>query len=153
VGYGDRGGASRFFYTGKASRAERNAGLDDFEAREVLWSNGTENPGSFQSDGTERAQKNFHPTVKPLDLMRWLVRLLTPPGGLVVDLFAGSGTTGCACALEGMNFVGVEREDDYIRIAEARIRFWASKPAGIETKRVLRAEAEKPERSGQLSIL
>jgi site-specific DNA-methyltransferase (adenine-specific) len=153
-------GSSRFFFCGKTSRIERNAGLDGFEEHEILWSSGEESPGTFQSDGTDRKQRNFHPTVKPIDLMRWLVRLVCPPGGTVLDLFAGSGTTGCACALEGMEFVGIERDRDadgsplgYIRIAEARIKFWASKPVGIDTKAVLRAELNRPERRGQLSIL
>lgn len=153
VGYGDAGGGSRFFFTGKASRAERNAGLDGFEEKPILWSSGEQNPGSFQADVSDRSARNPHPTVKPIDLMRWLVRLVTPPGGLVLDPFCGSGSTGCAAALEGFEFVGIEREPDYVRIAEARIRYWASKPVGMETARVLRAERKNPERSGQLSIL
>ena len=68
---------------------------------------------------------NVHPTVKSIELMRWLVRLVTPPGGLVLDPFAGSGTTGCAATLEGMRFVGLEREREYVDIAEARIAYWA----------------------------
>lgn len=96
--YGDAGGASRFFYCAKTSRAERNAGLEG---------------------------ANVHPTVKPIDLMRWLVRLVTPPGGKVLDPFLGSGSTGCAAVLEGFEFVGIEREADYIAIAEARIAWWA----------------------------
>lgn len=151
--YGDEGGASRFFYCGKSSRAERNAGLEDFEAKPISWSSGEQNAGSFQADGTDRSAKNFHPTVKPLDLMRWLVRLVTPPGGLVLDPFTGSGTTGCAASLEGFEFTGIERDAEYAKIAEARIRFWASKPEGIETERVLRAEAARPERTGQLGLL
>lgn len=93
----DRGGASRFFYVAKASAGERSAGLAD---------------------------RNVHPTVKPIELMRWLVRLVTPAGGLVLDPFTGSGTTGCACVLEGFEFVGVEREPEYAAIAEARIAYW-----------------------------
>lgn len=68
--------------------------------------------------------KNNHPTVKPISLMRWLVRLVTPPGGTCLDPFLGSGSTGCAAALEGFDFVGMEREPDYVAIAEARIAFW-----------------------------
>lgn len=122
--YGDAGGPSRFFYCAKASRTERSAGLDAFEKRPMLWSSGEQNPGSFQSDGTDRAARNPHPTVKPIDLMRWLIRLVTPPGGLVVDPFAGSGTTGCAAVLEDVCFLGIEREPDYVTIARARIRHW-----------------------------
>ncbi len=65
--------------------------------------------------------RNFHPTVKPVDLMRWLVRLVTPPGGVVLEPFMGSGTTGVACAFERFGFVGFEREAEYFAIAEARI--------------------------------
>jgi DNA modification methylase len=102
---GDAGGASRFFYCAKASRAERNAGIP--------------------------ANRNVHPTVKPIDLMRWLVRLVTPPGGTVLDPFAGSGTTGCAVLLEGFDFIGCEREAEYVEIAKARIAWWAAHPAGV----------------------
>lgn len=93
------GGASRFFYCAKASRQERELGL-------------------LANDG-QRA--NRHPTVKPLSLMRWLVRLVTPPGGLVLDPFAGSGTTGMACKQEGFEFCGIEQSQDYIDIALKRI--------------------------------
>ena len=128
----DSGGASRFFYVAKASSRERNAGLERFEARAI---NITEGHGrgpvntSKKSDGgvrENRPRQNTHPTVKPIALMRWLVRLVTPPGGVVLDPFAGSGTTGCACALEGFEFVGVEREPEYVEIANARIAWWAS---------------------------
>ena len=91
--YGDSGGASRFFYVAKASRKERNLGLPD-------------------------GMTNSHPTVKPLSLMRWLCRLVTPPGGVILDPFAGSGTTGCAAALEGFRFIGIEQDADYCEIAD-----------------------------------
>ncbi len=89
-GFNDSGGASRFFYCAKPSRAERGA-------------------------------DNVHPTVKPVALMRWLCRLVTPPGGLVLDPFTGSGTTGCAAVAEGFRFVGCEKEAEYVAIAEKRI--------------------------------
>ncbi len=89
--YADHGGASRFFYVAKASRAERGEG-------------------------------NNHPTVKPIALMQWLVRLVTPPGGTVLDPFTGSGTTGIAALREGFSFIGIEREADYCAIARQRIR-------------------------------
>jgi len=145
--YDDAGGASRFFYTAKASRSERNAGCDDFEKRPILWSAGEQNPGSFQADGTEREARNFHPTVKPVDLMRWLVRLVTPPQGLILDCFTGSGTTGIAALLEGFRFLGIEREAEYVRIAEARIRWWAEHPEGIDTDVILKAAAKRPDAS------
>ena len=98
ISYGDKGGASRFFYVPKASPAERRAGLSDDAPR--------------------------HPTIKPVTLMRYLVRLVTPPGGVVLDPFTGSGTTGIATVLEGARFIGIEREPEYIAIAEARIAHW-----------------------------
>jgi DNA modification methylase len=92
--YGDKGGASRFYYVAKAGTKERSAGLEE---------------------------RNTHPTVKPLALMRWLVRLVTPPDGWVLDPFMGSGTTGIAAALEGFRFVGLELEPEYVEMARQRI--------------------------------
>jgi DNA modification methylase len=68
--------------------------------------------------------KNFHPTVKPVKLMQYLVRLVTPPNGKVLDPFCGSGTTGIACKIEGFEFVGMEQDPEYTKIAEARIKNW-----------------------------
>lgn len=93
--YGDSGGASRFFYTAKASRAERTM---------------------------RGAVDNKHPTVKPVALMRWLVRLVTPKGGNVLDPFAGSGTTLLAAHLEGLDYLGIEREAEYVEIIRERLR-------------------------------
>jgi len=107
----ESGGASRFFYVAKVDTAERHAGLAV--------------PSLFAQDGPER---NDHPTVKPIALMRWLIRLVTPPGGVVLDPFLGSGTTGIAAALEGFPFVGIERDPDYMQIARARIAHWAASP-------------------------
>lgn len=96
------------------------------------WSSGEANAGAFQSEGSADEARNFHSTVKPIDLMRWLCRLVTPPGGTVLDNFAGSGTTGCAAVLEGFDFVGIERELAYVPILEARVRFWAAQPQGSD---------------------
>ena len=116
----DAGGASRFFYCPKADRTERNAGLDGPE-RPLNWSSGEQSPGTFQSPNTKRRARNFHPTVKPVELMRWLCRLVTPPGGLVLDPFCGSGSTGIAALREGFAFIGIEREPDYCELARRRI--------------------------------
>jgi hypothetical protein len=141
--YGDAGGASRFFYSAKASTAERNAGLDGMPERlKPTWSSGEASPGTFQAEGTSKAARNPHPTVKPVDVMRWLVRLVTPPGGLVLDPFAGSGTTGIAAVLEGFDFVGVERDPDYLPIARARVAWWAPH-AGRETRAILKLDADR----------
>ena len=105
----DNGGPSRFFYCPKASTSEREAGLD-----------------AFESTTSSDESKNRHPTVKPIELMRWLVRLVTPPGGRVLDPFCGSGSTGCAAVLEGRNFVGIEKDEEegYVELAELRIEHW-----------------------------
>jgi DNA modification methylase len=156
-GHGDSGGASRFFYVAKASSAERNAGLDGFEEQTVkLPGKATGfNPQTGElTDGYTGERRNVHPTVKPIELMRWLVRLVTPPGGTILDPFAGSGTTGCAAVLEGFRFVGIEREPEYADIAEARIRWWAEHPDGMELVDRLEAERERKATAdaGQLDL-
>jgi hypothetical protein len=102
-GYADTGSAARFFYCAKASRDDRDEGLP-------------------------MDQHSSHPTVKPTDLMRYLCRLITPPGGIVLDPFTGSGSTGKAAMAEGFRFIGIEREAEYIEIARARISAEAEKP-------------------------
>jgi DNA modification methylase len=74
--------------------------------------------------GRGGGRRNLHPTVKPIELMRWLCRLVTPTGGFILDPFAGSGTTGCAAALEGFHFVGVELDETHARLARDRIAYW-----------------------------
>lgn len=129
--YGDDGrSAARFFYCAKASRSERNAGLEGMEERRKA---GAE----FRPNHTEKALngesgnpygrwdkiQNHHPTVKPLALMRYLARLTkTPTGGVVLDPFMGSGTTGMAAVLEGREFIGIELNPEYLEIAERRIQ-------------------------------
>jgi site-specific DNA-methyltransferase (adenine-specific) len=92
------GSAARFFYCAKASKRDREEGLDSAGSR-----------------------ANHHPTVKPTDLMRYLCRLVTPPGGIVLDPFTGSGSTGKAAVLEGFRFLGCELSEEYAAIARARI--------------------------------
>lgn len=118
---GDAGGASRFFYVAKADRSEREHGLEGITKR-----TGGSNAKGFTEDvarGQDRNRPvaNHHPTVKPVDLMRWLVRLVTQPGQLVLDPFTGSGTTGVACVSEGRRFIGIEQNADYAEIARHRI--------------------------------
>jgi DNA modification methylase len=130
-GYSDSGGVSRYFYCPKANAKERDLGLEAWpvltggEATDrVDGTAGVNNPRA--GAGRTGGRRNPHPTVKPIELMRWLVRLVTPPGGFVLDPFAGSGTTGCACALEGFHFAGVELDPVHVRLAMDRIAYWAS---------------------------
>ena len=120
--YGDTGSAARFFYCAKASREDRNEGCEAMAKKPLLWSSGTQNPGSFQGEGTDRSSQNNHPTVKPTDLMAYLCRLVTPPGGTVLDPFMGSGSTGKAAWIEGFNFIGIELNPAYFEIAKARVK-------------------------------
>lgn len=117
VGYGDSGSAARFFYCAKASKKDRNEGLGGF-ADVVAGGMQGRSDGSL---GSITMNKNHHPTVKPTDLMRYLCRLVTPPNGVVLDPFTGSGSTGKAAVLEGFSFIGVEQSEEYIKIAQARI--------------------------------
>lgn len=120
--YGDTGGASRFFYTSKASTAERNEGVRGIALKQRDERRDPDLPGGNNPRNRgAKAVANSHPTVKPLDLMRWLCKLVTPPGGLILDPFTGSGSTGCAAVREGFRFIGIEREAEYVAIAEARI--------------------------------
>ncbi len=122
---GRRLAPSRFLYTPKASRAERDAGCGSLPPRVLnLFPNA-------QKGGKKPATaRNPHPTVKPLALMRWLVRLLCPPGGVVLDPTVGSGTTGAAALLEGRSFIGIELEPAYLEIAQARIAHYAEASTG-----------------------
>ncbi len=109
----------RFKYVAKASKSERNAGLDDFDEKPIE----IQQPHNSKNldERYEMKSKNHHPTVKPLKLMQYLVRLVTPKNGIVLDPFMGSGTTAVACIKENLNFLGIEREKDYVDIANARI--------------------------------
>ena len=117
------GSAARFFYCAKSSKRDRNEGLEAFDAVMTNFAAGT--GLSKNGDGSPRNMnadaKNPHPTVKPTELMRYLCRLVTPPGGLIVDPFAGSGSTGKAAILEGFQFVGFELDPQYSAIANARL--------------------------------
>ncbi len=129
IEYGN-GSAARFFYCAKASKSERNAGLEAFEDKKSQHNaGGIGRKVSVEKrleQGKENApmMKNIHPTVKPVDLMKYLCRLVTPPEGVVLDPFMGSGTTGIAAKVEGFNFIGIEMDREYLAIAEARIGYW-----------------------------
>jgi site-specific DNA-methyltransferase (adenine-specific) len=140
-GYGSSGSAARFFYCAKANKADRDEGCEGLPSSRRQANSGndrgprvccdcgkTDNgsndhnkcQGGFRSHEA-LPQRNHHPTVKPTDLMRYLCRLVTPPGGVVLDPFTGSGSTGKAAILEGFRFIGIEREAEYVEIAKARI--------------------------------
>ena len=132
----DEESPARFFYTAKASQSERNFGLHGFEEFEIRGGGGRSNQGYDDNNNEEQRlkdaarkygavkakKKNIHPTVKPIDLMRYLVRLVTPKGGLCLDPYMGSGTTAVACKAEKINYIGCELDEEYIKIAEARIK-------------------------------
>ncbi|WP_207775394.1 DNA-methyltransferase [Pusillimonas noertemannii] len=129
--HGDTGTAARFFYSAKASRADRNEGCDGIQDREGGMNSNTSGQHITRRDGWKPAPvKNNHPTVKPTSLMRYLCRLVTPPGGTVLDIFTGSGSTGKAAVLEGFEFIGFDLDSDdqgrplgYLDIARARIEY------------------------------
>jgi DNA modification methylase len=121
---GDTGSAARFFYCAKATRADREAGLDGIRKSAAgMVSNTSGQHMTRRDEGYQVAPRaNNHPTVKPTDLMRYLCRLVTPAGGVVLDPYMGSGSTGKAAVLEGFQFIGIELDPAYAAIAEARIR-------------------------------
>lgn len=149
IGYvGDTGTAARYFpqfrYSPKPSRAEREAGLDHLPTRTGAeatgrqeGSAGLDNPRAGAGRTAEQI-RNVHPTVKSVELMRWLTRLVTPPGGLVLDPFVGSGTTALACIHEGFDFVGSEQSEEYVKIAQARVDH--ADPAGAQSRRATGGE-------------
>jgi site-specific DNA-methyltransferase (adenine-specific) len=139
---------SRFFYCAKASRAEREAGLQGHETKTGAQLTGRQegSVGLSAYAGTRGAipRANIHPTVKPINLMRYLVRLVTPSHGTVLDPFTGSGSTGCAAVLERVNFIGIERENEYARIATARIEYWATQ-AHADAPQADTRQADQPQ--------
>jgi site-specific DNA-methyltransferase (adenine-specific) len=135
TGYSDSGGASRFFYVAKASRRDRNEGLENIEGKEIsAKGNGLARTcntcGASTLDGCDcpdrtfsnPVRQNFHPTVKPTALMQYLIRLVTPDNGVVLDPFAGSGSTGKAAILEGKSFIGIELTPEYLPIIGGRLK-------------------------------
>ena len=127
--YGDEGSASRYFYCAKASKKDRDEGLENFDEQETKVTN---QYGMPREDGSIREvpfKKNIHPTVKPTNLMQYLVRLATPKGAIILDPFMGSGSTGKAVMYENKErnknykFIGIELEPEYLNISKARLDF------------------------------
>ena len=135
VGGGDEGSASRFFYCAKASKQDRNEGCENLEEKKYSY-DGRDKEIENAYQRNKSISNNNHPTVKPTDLMRYLIRLVTPKDGIVLDCFMGSGSTGKACALEGFNFVGIDLDKDYCEIAKARI------DKAIEDKRIMDSQTK-----------
>lgn len=118
IGHGDSGSAARFFYCAKTSKTDRNEGCESLPDK--AWAH----EGACIPERDNRPfnpSKNNHPTVKPTELMRYLCRLITPPGGVILDPFMGSGSTGKAAQKEGFSFIGIERDESYFKIAQQRI--------------------------------
>ena len=134
---GEVGPVSRFFYCAKASREEREAGCEHLPLVQV-----GRDPADDSAGKVGEGVHNHHPTVKPVALMRWLVRLFVPAGGLVCDPFVGSGTTGVAAVLEERRFVGGDREPEYVAIAEARLRHHSAQGKLFATSRQMCAFCE-----------
>ncbi|MDT4817536.1 DNA methylase [compost metagenome] len=142
---GDTGSAARFFYCPKTSRADRNEGCDELPQVAGGMVSNTSGQHLTRRDGyVPPPQGNNHPTVKPTELMAYLCRLATPPGGLVLDPFMGSGSTGKAAMREGFRFVGCELSPEYLAIAQARITH--------EVERVAIAATEAAATAAQLDI-
>lgn len=150
---GDSGSAARFFYCAKSSRAERDKGCaflplrpnqkmneGGIKAQRDAMAEEKIGCGLDATDGSKTLVDRFipsyaannHPTVKPLSLLCWLLRLVTPPGGTVLDPFMGSGSTLCAAAIEGMNAIGIEQDEKYVAIARARADWWAKNPKALD---------------------
>jgi site-specific DNA-methyltransferase (adenine-specific) len=129
-GHNDSGGASRFFYVAKASKRDRNEGLEGLPEKIKPYGNREiddvpedgDRPGSVNDKFTTQPAKNFHPTVKPTTLMEYLIKLVTPPNGTVLDPFTGSGSTGKAAILQGFDFIGIEMTEEYLPIIEGRLK-------------------------------
>ena len=166
--YGDSGSAARYFYCAKASKRDRDEGLDAFETKYVAFSNQgkaelARGNVEFSGDSSSplnafnkvQSAKNTHPTVKPCSLMQYLIRLVTPKGGTILDPFNGSGSTGKAAMYEnkdrnaGYKYIGIELTPEYLPIADARIRFALGDTSPVEYPSML---VSRPKVGGQISL-
>ena len=156
---GSVGGASRFFYVAKASQVERNFGLENFESKSagsLNFRNPSASGRSEDADSVEKmggltqARSNFHPTVKPVKLMQYLVRLVTPPNGVCLDPFSGSGTTGVACKIDGFNYIGMEQSSEFCEISQQRIDTFIEEKVFINECKIF--SSKKDEDLNQMSI-
>ena len=148
--YNDSGSASRYFYCAKASKKDRDEGLDSFEGRIESDRNPECYSANVPFNRSANVKKNIHPTVKPTELMQYLVRLVTPKGATILDPFMGSGSTGKAVMLENRErnanytFVGIELTEDYLPICEARIEFGKGYSNVPNTSDIKSKDTEEP---------
>jgi site-specific DNA-methyltransferase (adenine-specific) len=138
--------AARFFYCSKPSQAERNFGCDGLEQKfdsSRPWCTEESDRGRIATRMVSRTGKNNHPTVKSIKLMSYLCKLITPKGGIILDCFMGSGTTGCAAKINGFSFIGIEKEEPSYNIAQARIKaYTAGKVTPPKVKKVTEPKVE-----------
>jgi len=139
--HNDSGGASRFFYVAKASKRDRNEGLEGLPTKAAGSLNMRTDDHSVANGMDTKPAQNFHPTVKPTSLMEYLIKLVTPEGGTVLDPFTGSGSTGKAALLNGFQFIGIELTEEYLPIIEGRLK-WANEQ---RTQQASQSEQEKKE--------
>ena len=150
--YADEGSASRFFYVAKASKEERNFGLYDFEEKRHTDRNKDDGVGGDNPrNRSNKPKKNFHPTIKPIELMRYLVRMVTPPNGICLDPYLGSGTTAIACEMEKFSWIGIELMPEYAEIAKARIGAVKDYEPTLDTKTIIKESIEE-EKEKELGI-
>ncbi len=116
------GDPRKFFYCPKVSTKERNLGLDSMESQRIEGRDGGQDSRNVPFKNRTNERKNIHPTVKPVDLMRYLIKLVTPKNGVVLDPFMGSGSTGVGALIEGFQFIGMEMDNGYFEIAKQRIQ-------------------------------
>jgi DNA modification methylase len=142
--HGDTGGASRFFYCPKVSKRERNEGCDGLPLGPPPAS-ARSKPAEGRKNALGNPRSNNHPTVKPIDLLLYLIRLVTPKGGTTLDPFMGSGSSGKAAVRGGFGFIGIEREDEYFQIAEARIEYEKVKPTSKKSTDTTKNKKVEPD--------
>ena len=150
--YQDSGSASRYYYCAKASKKDRDEGLDEFEEKRKAgygYDLGYLNAGEWMFKERQTLKRNTHPTVKPTELMQYLVRLVSPKGATILDPFMGSGSTGKACMIENTErnadykFIGIEMTEEYLPIADARIRYWVDREIEEEVKEDIKPTAKE----------
>lgn len=147
---------SRFFYVPKASQEERNFGLEGFVKKQKVFNGQSDKPSKemkgVEAKFTTKPKANIHPTVKPIELMRYLVKMITPQNGICLDPYLGSGTTAIACEMEKFNYIGIELDEQYVEIAKARVSAVKDYEISLDTKTAIK-ESIKEDKDKELGIL